>query len=277
MKFYPHPLEGTLGKYIDSMFYYHDFFPDHSIERVVPTGHVHLIFELDGFVRNTFDNETLQPQGAFTRAWVSGSHKNYISISAHQKSEMFVIRFKPFGAYPFFKLPICELNNQILPAEKIWGAEVLAIREQLRSRHYPAEKFQVAEAWLNQVFKPDIVPAPELLEILEKLEASSVSEYPKIMAGYPMTQKHLIDQFKKYVGLTPKYYQRIRRFNEILQQINQAEKIEWSQIAYQCEYSDQSHFIKEFRHFSGINPQIFIRENYHNYGDNNFFPLDWKG
>lgn len=74
-------------------------------------------------------------------------------------------------------------------------------------------------------------------------------------------------------GITPKYYQRILRFNEILQHIHQQENICWSNIAHACGYSDQSHFIKEFKHFSGFNPCDFIQQEFNN-EEANFFPLD---
>ncbi|MFT6865814.1 MAG: hypothetical protein ACJA08_000639 [Cyclobacteriaceae bacterium] len=54
--------------------------PDHSVEHVVPTGQIFIIFELDGFTRNTFDNKILKSNNTFTKVWVSGMHKNYISI-----------------------------------------------------------------------------------------------------------------------------------------------------------------------------------------------------
>ena len=69
------------------------FMPDHSIERVVPDGHIYLIFELDGLTRHTYHNDDLSPKAEFSKAWLSGMHKHYISISAHQDSEMFVIQF----------------------------------------------------------------------------------------------------------------------------------------------------------------------------------------
>ena len=258
------------------MFHFKDFVPDHSMERVVPTGHVFIIFELDGFARNTFDNDTLKPISTFTKVWISGMHKNHISISAHQKSEMFVIQFKPFGAYPFFHFPIQELNEKILPAKEIFGDEILELREEILSKKTSEEKFKMAEKWLVDIFQQDKIPSPELLNVLEKLQTESVSNFSKVIEDYSKTQKHLIDQFKKYVGLTPKFYQRILRFNEILQQIHQSEKIEWSQVAYQCEYADQSHFIKEFKHFSGLNPQKFIQQEFHK-DEPNFFPLDREG
>jgi len=274
--FETHILKGTINKYIESIFYFKDFVPDHSIERVVPTGHIFIIFELDGFTRSTFDNDTLKPNNTFTKVWISGMHKNYISISAHQKSEMFVIQFKPFGAYPFFHFPIQELNEKIMPAEKLFGNEILELREEILTGKTSEEKFNSAEKWLIDKFHQDKTPSTELLTIIEKLQTESVVNYGRIIEDYSKTQKHLIDQFKKYVGLTPKYFQRILRFNEILQQIHKSKKIEWSQVAYQCEYADQSHFIKEFKHFSGINPQKFIRQDFHK-EEPNFFPLDRKG
>ncbi|MBK7791000.1 MAG: helix-turn-helix transcriptional regulator [Saprospiraceae bacterium] len=49
------------------------------------------------------------------------------------------------------------------------------------------------------------------------------------------------------------------RFNEILKIINKNERLSWTEIAYSCDYSDQSHFIKEFTLFSGFNPLKFIK------------------
>jgi len=276
MKFETHILKGAISKYIESIFHFKDFVPEHSIERVVPTGHIFIIFELDGFTRNTLDNDTLKPNNTFTKVWVSGMHKNHISISVHPKSEMFVIQFKPFGAYPFFHFPIQELNEKIVSAEKVLGNEILTLREEILNKKTTEEKFDIAEEWLKGRFNQEKTPSVELLNVLDRLQAESVVNYSNIVEDYAKTQKHLISQFKKYIGLTPKTYQRILRFNEILQQIHQTEKIEWSQVAYQCEYADQSHFIKEFRHFSGFNPQKFIQQGFHK-DESNFFPLDRKG
>lgn len=270
-----HLLKGILNPYIEAIFHLTDFMPDHSIERVVPTGHVFIIFELDGFQRNTYDNETLSPIATFKEVWVSGMQKNYISISAHQHSELFVIQFKAFGAYPFFHFPIQELNDQIISGNELFGEEILILREEILNQKTTIEKFQKAEGWLLKRFQKDKTPPADLLQVLEQLQNEPVINYVEIIEGYTKTQKHLIAQFKKYVGLTPKYYQRMLRFNEILRQIYQSNKIEWAQVAYQLEYTDQSHFIKEFKHFSGINPHKFIQQGFHD--ATNFFPLDKKG
>jgi len=77
-----------------------------------------------------------------------------------------------------------------------------------------------------------------------------------------------------HFGLTPKVFHRIFRFNEILKQLQGKQHLVWAQIAYEFGYSDQSHFIKEFKEFSGFNPQEFINSEYHRDEETNFFPLD---
>jgi hypothetical protein len=81
--FETHLLTKLLKEYVESIFHFKEFMREHAIERVVPTGHIFIIFELDGLVRNTFDNETLTPNGVFTKVWISGMHKKHLSISAH--------------------------------------------------------------------------------------------------------------------------------------------------------------------------------------------------
>ncbi|MEL6812254.1 MAG: AraC family transcriptional regulator, partial [Bacteroidota bacterium] len=103
-----------------------------------------------------------------------------------------------------------------------------------------------------------------------------LTNHQSIVSTYPKTQKHFIQQFKKYAGLTPKVFHRIMRFNEILQQIHKKEHIAWSQVAYQFGYTDQSHFIKEFKEFSGFSPEEFIEADHHK-DETNFFPLDREG
>ncbi len=273
MLFERHHLSPSLAQNIELVFYYKDFQPQHSIERVVPTGHVFIIFELDGMERKTFDNETLVPNGRYSRAWVSGTHKEYLSISAHQNSEMLVVQFKPGGAFEYCHFPLEELNNRVVAAEEVFGEAVLEVHRQISGDTGFLKKFQIVENWLLSRKQEANGTKKEVLKVLESLQLNPMQEHGKIVADYPKTQKHLISQFKKYVGLTPKTIHRIFRFNEILQSIQNKEDLDWSEIAYQFEYSDQSHFIKEFKEFSGFNPQDFIKRDYHKRAVN-FFPLD---
>ena len=276
MNFTQHTLPLELTGTVESIFHFSGYQPEHTMERVVPTGHIFIIMELDGFPRNTFDNEALKPLATFSEAWISGMHKNFLSISDHKDSEMLVIQFKAGGGYPYLHTPLSNLNDQVIPAQKILGDEILQLRSNILEKESVTEKLKLAEAWLIARMNKAFLPEPEILSIVETLKTNPLNQHKEVVQEYSKTQKHLIDQFKKYVGLTPKVLHRIFRFNEVLQKIHMKEKLEWSEIAYQFEYADQSHFIKEFKEFSGFSPQEFIGADFHK-EQPNFFPLDKKG
>ncbi len=276
MQFEDYSPKPPLDSHIESIFYYKDFMPEHSIERLVPTGHIFLIFEFDGIPRTVFDNETQEPREVFTEVWISGMQTGCITISSHEHSEMLVVQFKPAGASPFFTFSINDLADRIIPAQKVLGNEILQLRADLLHIDFPQRKFVRIEEFLKNRYDGSNVSPKGLLAVLRRLQKEPVANLSNIAAKYPNTQKHLIHQFKKFVGLTPKVYQRIVRFNGILQKIQNKEHITWAEIAYECGYADQSHFIKEFSHFSGFNPQEFIDHEY-NKAEPNFFPLDERG
>lgn len=276
MIFETHTLTAPLDTYVESIFYFKNFQPDHSIERVVPTGHIFILFELDGIPRKTYDAESLAPLQTFKQVWISGMHKNFLSISAHQDSEMFVIQLKPYGGFPFFHIPIHQLNDRVVSATEILGEEMLELRKKILVAKTVQEKFLIAKKWLFSRFDLSKIPSSELLDIVQELRVQPLKAHKKIIQSYPHSQKHLIGQFKKFCGLTPKVFHRIMRFNEILMEIHAQKGINWAQIAYNFGYTDQSHFIKEFKEFSGFNPSEFISLALEE-EEPNFFPLDRDG
>lgn len=265
--------DSSIAPYIEAIFHYENFMPDHSIERVVPTGHVFILFELDGLPRHTFDNASLLANATFERAFISGMHRNYLSISAHENSEMLAVQFKPYGSYPFLHENTDLLNELVVPAHEIVGDELYTLREEMKAAVTTTDKFELVEKWLRQRFDASKSPPQDLVQFVNQLQAEPVDSLNRLIEAYPASQKKLIGDFKKYVGLTPKYYQRILRFNDLLKRLQNRNEVSWTEVAHDCGYFDQSHFIKEFKHFSGFNPQEFLL-NDHNNDEANFFPLD---
>ena len=273
MIFEIHEPPAPFNDLIESIFHLKGFQPDHSIERVVPTGHSFLLFELDGFERHTYDPETLQPNANFQKAWVSGVHRNYLSISAHENSEMLAVQFKAFGAYPFLQIPMERIADRVVPGDEFTDKELLALREELFATDSSDDKFAVSDAWLQTNFDERLVPPRSIIDVVQLLQSEPAAKLNEVIDSFDGTQKHLISQFKKYIGITPKQYQRVLRFNDVFVQMQGDQFLSWSDIAYQCGYSDQSHFIREFKNFSGFIPEWFLREEFDE-DTPNFFPLD---
>lgn len=276
MIFETHDSSPPFNSLIESIFHFKGFQPDHSIERVIPTGHVFVIFELDDMERHTFDNDTLKSNASYRSAWVSGVHRNYISISAHQDSEMFVIQFRAFGARPFLHLPMDQIADKVVAGSDILNGELLQLREDIATVATSADKFAVADSWLESRYQEGLVAPQSIVEVVNLLQTQPASKFNEIIAGIAGTQKHLISQFKKFIGITPKQFQRVVRFNDVFVQMQNDQFLSWSDIAHRCGYSDQSHFIREFKHFSGFNPESFLKNKVEGDADN-FFPLDRRG
>ncbi len=277
MIFETHQLNGPLASWIDSIFHYKDYVPKpgHEIERVVPTGNLFLLFELDNIPRHTFDPATLEPNATFRRAWVSGMHQNHLTISAHRHSEMLVVQFKATGAYPFVHRPVQQFNDLVLPAEAVFGDEIVVLRDEILGKDTANGKFLLVEDWLLGRMDNTKLPAEEITLLVEAFRDEPFHKHQRIISDYPQTQKTLIQQFKKYCGLTPKTLHRIFRFNKLLEAIKEKNEIHWAHIAYETGFSDQSHFIKDFHNFSGFNPSGYIKNEY-NKQPPNFFPVGKK-
>ncbi len=276
MIFKQFPPEAELEEYIECFIYFKGYTPEHSIEKVIPDGSINLIFELDGYERNVFDNETLTPKQTFTKVWLSGIQKKYISISAHKDSEMFVIRFRPGGAYPFFNQAINDFTDKVSPAEEILSDEIFKLRDNLLNAAEPEDKQTIANKWIEAKFNKSRKPKEAIFESIQKIvndphfQENNLAELIK-ESGY--SQKQFISLFKEYVGIAPKYFQRIIRFTEILAKIHKNEKLSWTEISYDCGFYDQAHFIKEFQHFCGVNPEAHLDNPLINERVN-FFPVD---
>lgn len=256
----------ALKSYVQGIVY-SNYHPDHQIDRLIPDGTVNLIIELGEFPQFIFDNNDLSKKKKYSGSWISGMQTEYISISAANKG-MMVVQFQATGAYPILHVPIKELNNMVVDASLILGSSITELRDKLIDEPVVSRKIEYLEEWLsarilNQTL-PESVVQYAVEQTLLNPTAMSIRDI-KDKIGY--SHKHFIQLFNKYVGLTPKQYQRIVRFNKTLASINQGMAINWARLSLDCGYYDQAHFIKEFKNFSGLNPRDYLSENvtYTNY------------
>ena len=63
--------------------------------------------------------------------------------------------------------------------------------------------------------------------------------------------------FHDQVGLTPKSFSRVQRFQRVLRQVHRLPSIDWADVALECGYYDQAHFIHDFQTFSGFTPTVY--------------------
>ncbi len=249
-----------LEKYVADLLYHKNYFPEHKKDKYLPDGTINIIFELTNNPKFIYDNTTGEISQECNDVWFSGVLKDYITISSHHE-EMMVLVFKPGAGFPLIHKDISKFTNQVVPAEEIFGKPILNLLQELKQPIAPEEKFKAIEKWLDKQLIEDDFYLEVIRYAIEAIENSptqiNLSELSEKL-GY--SQKQFIQLFKKYVGLTPKQFHRIVRFNEILAAVENKEAISWTIVATDCGYFDQAHFIKDFQSFSGINPKKYLSD-----------------
>ena len=169
--------------------------------------------------------------------------------------------FKPGGAHPFFKLPMTEFQDSVVELENVWGTRYGVLRDKLLEARTAANKFRVLEEFLLQEARSSVEAPRRVAYALNRFEAAPGTEtIQSVAANLGVSHKHFIHEFSRWVGLTPKLFCRIRRFQQVLVQIETRRAVEWADVSNACGYYDQAHFIRDFRAFSGLNPSAYLTQ-----------------
>jgi len=261
-----------LSFFVENIWYYDGHHVGYTREKILPDGAIELIIDLDSWPKKIFDDEvTTESYRTVKKAWISGERTRYIVIGT-DNTHMIGIRFRPGGAYPFFRFPISELSEWVTELDLIWGGMIYAIRDELLEIETPEGKIQRLEAFLLEQVQRALEPNRAVSFAIHKLQSSPQFLAIRDLANQiGITQKHLITQFEKIVGLRPKSFARVVKFNKVLHMIEETNQVEWTSIAYECGYYDQAHFIKEFHTFSGLNPSTYLTKRGEYLG---YVPLD---
>lgn len=251
-----------LDEFINALIYYDGLEPVHTMDRFLPDGNTELIINLSDTPQYIYDNETLQETQICRRAWVSGVRTRPITIPSGKGSKMLIVAFKKGKAHPFYPLPMNELLDWVVEAEIVLGQGILDMREQLLACPSVEWMFSTVERFLLQragaSLSPD--PASRCIDFALSMVVNQPGiRFQKVSEQIGYSQKHFISLFKNQVGAAPKQYMKIMRFQQAVLEIDRGTSTHWSEIALRNRFYDQSHFIHEFRNFSGFTPGEYIR------------------
>jgi AraC-like DNA-binding protein len=208
---------------------------------------------------HVYEPDQAKPFAACAESWSVGLWNAYHIMNPPSKMKVLNVSFKPGGAYPFLQLPLTELHNQIVSLDTILGHLAAEIRERL----YLEPTTQARFALLERLLLALLCEAPHGLDIVQFAVAEiarrrGALSIRALSDQIGISQKHLIAQFKRMAGGTPKELARLYRFRHVLERIDPTRPVDWIQVARQAGYYDQSHFTKDFETFSGHTPTEYL-------------------
>jgi AraC-like DNA-binding protein len=249
----------ALAHVVDNMVYYDGYRPNHSRERVLPDSGVYLIIDLKEDPKRIYDNISLRAIQDCHKSWVSGIQTGFLTIDAGIDSSMLVVKLLPTGAHLFLGLPLSELTDRVIAAELLLGSSINDLRDALLESSSPSRRFTLVEKYLTARAEQrgDVHQAVRFA--LQEIESRPVGfTINRVHFETGFSRKHLADLFGQWVGVTPKRYQRIIRFQKAIAEIETGVVPSWTALALDCGYFDQAHFINDFRHFCGMTPGEYV-------------------
>lgn len=225
-------------------------------EPVIPDGCVEIVFNLSDRFRRYADDGSFETQPA---ALVVGQMDRRVVIGPSGNVRLFGIRFQPAGAAPFFGFSMSELSGRIEPLDGVWGNAVGELVERLFDATSFRERTAVASSYLIKIFTParseDVGLGRSINAIKEHSGKLRISKLAREMG---VGERGLERRFRESVGLSPKAFSRIIRFQSVLKSIERSAKPDLASISHELGYFDQSHFIGDFQRFAGMTPAAYL-------------------
>lgn len=249
-----------LGDFIERFWLCSDA-PPSSRERIVPSGTIELVVNLCEDEIRIYDPARPDRCRRYSGAVVSGAYSGFFVIDPRQHASIVGVHFRPGGAFPFLGAPAGELSDLHVDLETLWGPPARELRERLCTAASAVERFRLLEeALLSRLHRAprrhDAIPFA--LGTID--ETGAEVRVRDVARRVGLSQRRLIQVFAAEVGLTPKLYCRVQRFQRVRELVRKAPAPDWARVAVDCGYFDQSHLIRDFLAFSGYSPAEYLRQ-----------------
>lgn len=225
-----------------------------SVYKVLPITGVVMGFQFKGKLYQLINGDKIE----LSQSGVTGLNDTYKTFKSSSEIGTVLVYFKDGGAPIFFREPIHELfQNSVSLDNFILRSELLLFEEQLCEAATHVDKIRIVEQFLlsrMKANKPDIMVVKALQLIYQSKGLIRIS---KLSNQLNISQSPLEKRFRKVVGASPKKFASIVRFNSIIR--NSLSSPSLTAIGYDAGFYDQSHFIKEFKKFTGDTPDEFFK------------------
>jgi AraC-like DNA-binding protein len=209
-----------------------------SVQRVVPDGRPELILNL-GTPFETLRDGAWQAQ---PRSFLVGQIVAPLLLRATAGSNIIGVRLRPAGATQLLGIPAQELTGRTVPLDELGLKQVTELRDPVA-----IEKALLQRRKLRK--DPMIDEAVRLLSA--SLDVGAAANYLGV------SSRQLERRFQARVGISPKRFARIRRFQRVFPAM-ETEGAGWVDAAAECGYYDQAHLIRDFREFAGEPPAALL-------------------
>ena len=252
------PVAPALAPHVEHLWMARGYLASRWRNMILPDGAMELIINL-GDPQKLCARDNPAKHTVFRDSWISGERTTPIVIDEIGYVHLVGVRLRAGGAWPFLGIPLREFTDQVVELETIFGHEIEDLRDQLAEADDDDSRFDLLESWLMQRARSRAQPTRSVSYTLRAIHHGlDTVRIGKIADTIGISHKHLLREFDRCVGLTPKLFARLCAFQRVIRSVGQKAEVDWANTAAGCGYHDQAHLIHEFRAFSGLTPANYL-------------------
>lgn len=190
------------------------------------------------------------------RSELHGIHPKRFSRMIEGSGRVLGIKFRPGGFRAFVKESVAQFTGKVVAPSMVFGPSIDKLEADATACAQAAAAFEHVEAFLSQ-FNP--TPTAELMKIAEIVRSiisdRSIMRVEMLVERFDMGLRQLQRVFRDYVGVSPKWVIQRHRLIEAAECLrHRDDSINFAELAVDLGYSDQSHFIRDFKNMVGMTP-----------------------
>ncbi|MGA7537575.1 MAG: helix-turn-helix domain-containing protein [Steroidobacteraceae bacterium] len=237
---------GILEEFVEMLWLFDGYVQPHARERILPMATTELVIDLRAGTPAAY------------AATVAGPHSEHWLLDTADAISVVGVHFRAGGAFPFFDFPLSELHNVSISLEALWGARARVLVDEILAAPTPDAKFDVLERVLLATARTLSRHRAVTLALRELSEVTGGRGVAQLTGALGMSQRRFLDRFRGEVGMAPKLFARVQRFQAVIGTVHTRTEVNWAEIAADCGYFDQAHFVHDFRAFSGFTPTAYL-------------------
>lgn len=189
-----------------------------------------------------------------------GQQSRYYHLQALGNVGIFSVQFTPHGATMFFETPLNEVTNQFVSLNDFSENTTAILEERIILAKTNMERVQIIESYLLKSIRrkalDNFYRIEQVMNNTRKSRGKISIEQMCVISCLGKRQLGRI--FQSSIGMTPKQYLKIIRFQNVLHTKQLNPEMSMTSLAYECGYHDQAHFIKDFKKITGVKPRQFF-------------------
>jgi len=195
----------------------------------------------------------------FPNSFVYGQITEFKDLYLVSEASLIIVVFQPSGINLLMGIPADELRDNIIRTEELFGWQGVKLQEKLSEQANFKERLKLLNTFFTELIAKKSFTNQTLIQaslnfIIKNRGVISINQLVKY-TGY--TERHIERKFSEAIGLNPKKFSSIIKLHSFLGYLKENPK-NFTVIAYEAGYSDQSHLIKEFKKYTGMTPTEYV-------------------